>query len=118
MVIVDSLQAIAKAEHRSMKMTKDDVVQIDSPVGYKGRAIRNPFAQLSLEGNAPKPTECDACLKHCSRSFCIIRALTRAQQGDVETGLVFTGEYIHKIDEILSVKEIFNRLLAEVETIN
>ena len=100
-----------------LKMTKDDVVQIDSPVGYKGRAIRNPFAQLSLEGNAPKPTECDACLKHCTRSFCIIRALTRAQQGDVETGLVFTGANMWKIKEILPVKEIFRRLKEEIAKI-
>ena len=100
-----------------LKMTKDDVVQIDSPVGYKCRAIRNPFAQLSLEGNAPKPTECDACLKHCSRSFCIIRALTRAQQGDVETGLVFTGANMWKIKEILPVKEIFRRLKEEIAKI-
>lgn len=100
-----------------LKMTKDDVVQIDSPVGYKGRAIRNPFAQLSLEGNAPKPIECDACLKHCSRSFCIIRALTRAQQGDVETGLVFTGSNMWKIKEILPVKEIFRRLKEEIDKI-
>ena len=100
-----------------LKMTKDDVVQIDSPVGYKGRAIRNPFAQLSLEGNAPKPTECDSCLKHCSRSFCIIRALTRAQQGDVETGLVFTGANMWKIKEILPVKEIFRRLKEEIDKI-
>ncbi len=100
-----------------LKMTKDDIVQIDSPVGYKGRAIRNPFAQLSLEGKAPKPTECDACLKHCSRSFCIIRALTRAQQGDVETGLVFTGANMWKIKEILPVKEIFRRLKEEIAKI-
>ena len=100
-----------------LKMTKDDVVQIDSPVGYKGRAIRNPFAQLSLEGNAPKPTECDACLKHCTRSFCIIRDLTRAQQGDVETGLVFTGANMWKIKEILPVKEIFRRLKEEIAKI-
>lgn len=100
-----------------LKMTKDDVVQIDSPVGYKGRAILNPFAKLALEGNAPKPTECDACLKHCTRSFCIIRALTRAQQGDVETGLVFTGANMWKIKEILPVKEIFRRLKEEIAKI-
>ena len=98
-------------------MTKEDVVQIDSPVGYKGRAIRNPFAQLSLEDKAPKPTQCDACLKKCKRNFCIIRALTRAQQGDVETGLIFTGANMWKIKEILPVKEIFRRIKEDIAKI-
>ena len=44
-----------------LQMTKEDVVQIDSPVGYKGRAILNPFAKLVLEGNPPPPITCDAC---------------------------------------------------------
>lgn len=101
-----------------LKMTKDDVVQIDSPVGYKGRSILSPFAKLSLDGIAPKPITCDACLKHCTHSFCIIRALTRAQQGDVETGLIFTGANMWKIKEILPVKEIFRRIKAEVAAID
>lgn len=100
-----------------LKMTKDDVVQIDSPVGYKGRAILNPFAQLILQQEQPRPTECDSCLKHCSRSFCIIKALTRAQQGDVETGLVFTGANMWKIKGILPVKEIFRRIKEDIAKI-
>ena len=101
-----------------LKAKPEDVVVIHSPVGLPGRAIRNPFAEKILESMAPTPDTCDACLKHCERNFCIIKALIRAQQGDVETGLVFTGEYIHKIDEILPVKEIFARLLKEVDAIN
>ena len=97
-----------------LKMTKDDVVQIDSPVGFKGRAVLSPFSKAVLEGRAPKPVVCDRCLKHCSRSFCIIRALTRAQQGDLETGLIFTGANMWKIKEILPVHEIFKRLKAEL----
>jgi len=100
-----------------LKMVKEDVVQIDSPVGYKGRAIRSPFAQLSLEGRAPLPVTCDLCLKHCTHQFCIIRALSRAQQGDVETGLIFTGAHMWKIHEILPVKEIFRRLKEEIAAI-
>ena len=100
-----------------LKMKPEDVVLIDSPVGYPGRAVKNPFAAKLLAGNAPRPVTCDSCLKNCSRSFCIIRALTRAQQGDVDTGLVFTGERMTEIKEILPVKEIFNRLIGEVESI-
>jgi NAD(P)H-dependent flavin oxidoreductase YrpB (nitropropane dioxygenase family) len=100
-----------------LKAKPEDVVLIKSPVGLPGRAVKNPFAEKILEGAAPTPQTCDACLKHCEKNFCIIKALIRAQQGDVESGLVFTGEYIHKIDEILSVKEIFARLIKEAEQI-
>ena len=97
-----------------LKAQKEDVVLIDSPVGLPGRALKNPFAEQIDQGTAGSKG-CKGCLKHCSHSFCIIRALSRAQQGDVATGLVFTGENIYKIKEILSVKEIFNKLLKEIE---
>lgn len=100
-----------------LKAKPEDVVVIHSPVGLPGRAVRNPFAEKIMEGNDPVK-KCDACLKNCKQNFCIIKALIRAEQGDVETGLVFTGEYIHKIKEILPVKEIFARLQAEVAAIN
>lgn len=100
-----------------LKARPEDVVIIHSPVGLPGRAIKNPFATRIMEGNVP-PKQCDSCLKQCERNFCIIRSLIRAQQGDVETGLVFTGEYISRIEKILSVKEIFTKLLREVQKEN
>jgi nitronate monooxygenase len=101
-----------------LKARPEDIVIIKSPVGLPGQAIKNPYAAKILEGTVATPDSCDVCLKHCKQNFCIVKALIRAQQGDVETGLVFTGEYIHKIDEILPVKEIFARILNEVEEIN
>lgn len=97
-----------------LKMSQQDIVQIDSPVGLKGRALRNPFSELALQGEAPKPTTCDGCLKKCKHNFCIIKALIRAQQGDVKTGLVFTGANMWKIKEILPVKEIFRRIKEQI----
>jgi hypothetical protein len=70
-----------------------------------------------MNGPVP-PTRCDNCLKACKHNFCIIRSLIRAQQGDVETGLVFTGEYISRIKKIIPVKDIFDQLLAEVAVAN
>lgn len=96
----------------------EDVVLIESPVGLPGQAIRNKFAASILDGTVPPPTECDRCLKHCSHKFCLIKALERAQQGDVETGLVFSGNNMRKVDEILPVKEIFRRLLAETSQVD
>jgi len=100
-----------------LKSKPEDVVVIHSPVGLPGRAVRNPFAERIMVGNVP-PTVCDNCLKACKHNFCIIRSLIRAQQGDVDTGLVFTGEYISKIRKILPVKEIFDQLLAEIAVAN
>lgn len=100
-----------------LKSKPEDVVVIHSPVGLPGRAVRNPFAERIMVENVP-PTVCDNCLKACKHNFCIIRSLIRAQQGDVDTGLVFTGEYISQIRKILSVKEIFDQLLAEIAVAN
>ena len=100
-----------------LKAKPEDIVVIHSPVGLPGRAVRNPFAERIMEGTVP-PKHCDNCLKACKHNFCIIRALIRAQQGDVETGLVFTGEYIHRIKKILSVKEIFEQLQSEAAAVN
>jgi len=97
---------------------KEDIVMIHSPVGLPGQAIINPFAEKTLAGTAPKPEKCMSCLKHCEQNFCIIDALNRAQQGDVETGLVFAGEHVYRINDVLPVKEIFRRLLQEVEINN
>jgi NAD(P)H-dependent flavin oxidoreductase YrpB (nitropropane dioxygenase family) len=98
-----------------LKAKPEDVVLIKSPVGLPGQAVRNPFAEKIMDGTVARPETCDACLKHCAQNFCIIKALIRAQQGDVETGLVFTGERVHEIDKIMSVKEIFAMLIKEAE---
>ena len=98
-----------------LKARPEDVVLIKSPVGLPGQALRNPYAEKIMDGTVPKPDSCDGCLKHCAKNFCIIKALSRAQQGDVETGLVFTGENIYKIDKILPVKEIIANLIKEAE---
>ncbi len=97
-----------------LKSKPDDVVVIHSPVGLPGRAVRTPFSARVLEGPVP-PKSCDNCLKACKHNFCIIKSLIRAQQGDVETGLVFTGEYLPRINKILSVHEIFQQLKIEAE---
>ena len=53
-----------------------------------------------------------------SMTLCIIKALSRAQQGDVETGLVFSGNNMRKVDSILPVHEIFARLVSEAAAID
>lgn len=95
----------------------EDFILVHSPVGLPGQAIRTPFSERILLGTAPKPETCDQCLKKCSHKYCIIRALTRAQQGDVETGLVFSGRCMMEIHDILPVKDIFANIKREMEAI-
>ena len=95
----------------------EDFIHVHSPVGLPGQAIRTPFSERILLGTAPKPETCDQCLKKCSHKYCIIRALTRAQQGDVETGLVFSGRRMMEIHDILPVKDIFANIKREMEAI-
>ena len=95
----------------------EDFILVHSPVGLPGQAIRTPLSERILLGTAPKPETCDQCLKKCSHKYCIIRALTRAQQGDVETGLVFSGRRMMEIHDILPVKDIFANIKREMEAI-
>ena len=95
----------------------EDFILVHSPVGLPGQAIRTPFSERILLGTAPKPETCDQCLKKCSHKYCIIRALMRAQQGDVETGLVFSGRRMMEIHDILPVKDIFANIKREMEAI-
>jgi NAD(P)H-dependent flavin oxidoreductase YrpB (nitropropane dioxygenase family) len=96
---------------------KEDVVLIKSPVGLPGRGLRSPFIDR-LESGLGLPIEnCVGCLKRCSRDFCIMDALVNAcRDGDFNKALIFSGENVYEISEILPVKEIFRRLLKEIES--
>ncbi len=95
----------------------EDVAVITSPVGMPGRALKNALINRLLNNDAPPPEYCDGCLKNCSGLYCILNALDKARLGDVDEGVVFSGMNVHQIKEILSVKEIFNNLLAELNCI-
>lgn len=100
------------------KATKEDIILIDSPVGLPGRAIRNKFSEKI---NNPQfdltPKNCKACLKKCKKNFCIMDALVNAQQGNLDEGLIFSGEYIEKIKEILPAGEIIRKLVEDLKNL-
>lgn len=105
-----------EAKRLFVTATHDDVVLVDSPVGYPGRGLRNEFYDKINEGKAEFLTKCGNCLKKCKHNFCIMDALVQATNGgNYGRALVFSGEFVDKIKEILPVKEIFRRLLKEVE---
>lgn len=97
---------------------EEDIVLIDSPVGLVGRAINDEFIEETKAGNR-KPIKCVTnCLKPCKPdevSYCIANALINAQKGNLNSGFVFAGANAYLIDEIVSVKQLMDELVAEIE---
>lgn len=100
-----------------IKASKDDIVIIDSPVGLPGRALKNEFTDKLLAGQIEPTKSCRGCLKKCKRNFCIMDALNNAQQGNLKEGLIFSGESIDKIKDILPAGEIIKNLVKEYEAL-
>ncbi|HNX76486.1 MAG TPA: nitronate monooxygenase [Candidatus Rifleibacterium sp.] len=106
---------VAKAFHDTyLKAKKGDVFRIKSPVGLWGNALPTPYTDKLAAGTA-SPRVCGGCLKKCSHSFCIIQALIEARAGNLEEGLVFSGEQVYRIDKIMSVAEIFAMFFQGLE---
>ena len=103
-------------KNRYLEAKKGDVFKIHSPVGLPGNALSTPFSDRATAGGA-KPDTCDACLKRCARTFCIVKALLKAREGNLDEGLVFAGEHVYKINEVLSVKDIFTLFFDGLEPV-
>jgi len=98
-----------------VKAKKSDIVTIMSAVGLPANAIKTRLSELILNGTPPKPEYCDSCLKACTKKFCIFEALNYARAGNLEKGLFFAGKDAWRINEILSVKEIFKIFFTDTE---
>jgi len=97
---------------------KEDVTLIRSPVGLPGRALRNPFVKQMEAGEEIKAKECKyKCLKKCDHFYCISERLRMAKDGNVDEGLVFSGENVYKMKELLSVREVFDMFISQAESI-
>ena len=97
---------------------KEDVTLIRSPVGLPGRALRTPFVKQMEAGEELKAKECKyKCLKKCDHFYCINERLGMAKDGNVDEGLVFSGENVYKMKEILTVREVFDMFVSQAESI-
>ena len=104
-----------KFKNYYLSHTAEDMKIFLSPVGYPGRAIRTKLLDEVEAGVAGKFPCNFQCLKSCNHRFCIIEALENARVGDLENGIVFTGERFPEIKDILPVKTIIDNLLMEIE---
>jgi NAD(P)H-dependent flavin oxidoreductase YrpB (nitropropane dioxygenase family) len=94
----------------------EDIVIIDSPVGLPGRAIRDKFLERISSG-IKETFKCPwKCLKSCDFKnvpYCVALALTNAKKGNMEEGFAFAGANAYRVDKIISVRELIERLVGE-----
>lgn len=101
-----------------LEVEEDDIVIIKSPVGMPGRAINNRFLK-DLEVKGKQEINCPyRCLTACkvkTARYCIARALLNSCFGDVDHGLIFCGQNAYRVDKIITIKELIEELLYELE---
>lgn len=97
---------------------EEDVAVIKSPVGMPGRALRNRFLEDVEEGRK-KPFKCPYhCIITCDYKkspYCIAQALANAKKGKMNLGFAFAGSTVHRVDRLMSVKELMDSLEAEYD---
>lgn len=97
---------------------KDDICLIKSPVGYPARGIKTNLLELIEKNIAPKIHCISNCVAPCHRGveskkvgYCIADRLYDAYAGIKQTGLFFSGVNGYRLDKIISVKELFKKLI-------
>ncbi len=101
---------IINAEEKDIKLLK-------SPVGLPARGVITNLQKAIETGTAPKVACISNCVAPCHRGeeakavgYCIADRLSDAYLGKVDTGLFFTGSNGYRIKELISVKELMDKL--------
>lgn len=109
----------AKAYQKLLLSTKmSDIKLIKSPVGYPARAIVTDLLKRVEEKSGPFVKCISNCVIPCKRGveakavgYCIADRLSDGYRGDMSSGLYFSGSNGYRVDEIISVEELINRLV-------
>lgn len=97
---------------------EEDIELMGSPVGYPARGVRTNLTSLVEKREGPAIKCISNCVAPCNRGveakevgFCIADRLSDAFNGDTELGLFFSGTNGYKLNEIISVKELMDKLV-------
>ena len=97
---------------------EEDIKLLKSPVGLPARGVRTNLQKTIEDGTAPKVACISNCVAPCHRGeeakavgYCIADRLSDAYLGKTETGLFFTGSNGYKLDKLISVKELMDKLV-------
>ncbi|NOR58537.1 MAG: nitronate monooxygenase [Sulfurimonas sp.] len=96
---------------------KEDIKLMGSPVGYPAQGVVTNLTHLVAKREGPAIKCISNCVAPCNRGeeakevgFCIADRLSDAYLGNTETGLFFSGINGYKLKEIISVKELIEKL--------
>ncbi|MBL0722097.1 MAG: nitronate monooxygenase [Sulfurovum sp.] len=97
---------------------KEDIKLFKSPVGYPARGVQTNLQTLIEENRAPKISCISNCVAPCNRGveakevgYCIADRLSDAYDGIVESGLFFTGSNGYRLNSIITVKKLIDKLM-------
>lgn len=97
---------------------KEDISLLKSPVGYPARGVLTNLMDMVKKREGPKIKCISNCVSPCERGkeakivgYCIADRLSDAWMGKEETGLFFTGANGYKLSEIISVKDLMDKLI-------
>ncbi|MCH5336092.1 MAG: nitronate monooxygenase [Campylobacter sp.] len=117
---IGTFECDASAEFKELLLAckEEDIELIKSPVGYPARGIRTNLLNLVDKRMGPKINCTSNCVTPCGRGkeankvgYCIADRLFDAWSGKKETGLFFTGANGYRLDKLISVKELINKLV-------
>ena len=96
---------------------EDDIQLLKSPVGYPARGVHTNLIDLIETRTGPAIKCISNCVAPCERGveakavgFCIADRLSDAYEGNKEFGLFFTGTNGYRINEIISVHDLMEKL--------
>jgi len=108
-----------KYKEAFLSAKKEDIVIIHSPVGMPGRVILNDFVRKISAGERVN-FKCESkCLATCDIkkvNYCIVKALTSAYRGQLDSGFAMCGSNAYRIKKIVSVKELITELVDEARS--
>ncbi len=96
---------------------EEDIELMKSPVGYPAQGVRTNLTNMVEKREGPDIKCISNCVAPCNRGeeakavgFCIADRLSDAYEGKLETGLFFSGSNGYRLDKIISVKELMEKL--------
>ncbi len=96
---------------------EEDIKLFKSPVGLPARGVKTKLQEMIEEHTAPRVACISNCVAPCKSGeearavgYCIADRLSDAYYGETETGLFFTGANGYRLDKLITVHELMQKL--------